>query len=143
MSEKKRKALYWTFKILSVIISCALPIFAVCEHFPVWTTSYGTVKSIGAGTIISLVVVVIVFRKAVISFVKEKLKIEHAPPVVIWLVLLIISYVLMYIHKFLGDLNAVFWMGLVGCAIGTVLTYIAEHKFAKKKEEENDGNGGA
>ena len=34
MTEKKRKALYWTFKALSIIISCAFPILAICEKFP-------------------------------------------------------------------------------------------------------------
>jgi Na+-driven multidrug efflux pump len=53
---------------------------------------------------------------------------------VIWLVLLIISYVLIYINNFIKDLTVVFFMGLVGCAIGTVLTYIAENKFGEKKE---------
>lgn len=138
MTERKRKVIYWALKISSVIISCILPIFAVCEHFPIWTESYGTAKSIGAGGIISLIVLVVVFRKAVFNFIKEKLKITHAPPVVIWLLLLIASYILMYINRFLNDLTIVFWMGLVGCAIGTVMTLIAEKKFGKKKEEKSD-----
>lgn len=138
MTEKKRKVIYWVLKISSVIISCILPIFAVCEHFPLWTESYGTAKSIGAGGIISLIVLVVVFRKAVFNFIKEKLKITHAPPVVIWLLLLIASYILMYINRFLHDLTIVFWMGLVGCAIGTVMTLIAEKKFGKKKEKADE-----
>ena len=138
MTERKRKVIYWVLKISSVIISCLLPIYAVCEHFPIWTESYGTAKSIGAGGIISLIVLVVVFRKSVVKFITEKLKITHAPPVVIWLVLLILSYVLMYINRFLNDLTIVFWMGLVGCAIGTVMTLIAEHKFGKKEEKTDE-----
>ena len=45
--EKKRKSMYWLFKILSIIISCALPIWAICEKYPIWTTTYGTVHSMG------------------------------------------------------------------------------------------------
>lgn len=140
MSEKKRKTKYWIFKILSIIVSCALPILAVCEHFPVWRMSHGAVRSIGAGGIICLIVLAIIFRKSVFNFISKKLKLEHAPPMVIWIVMLIISYILMYINSFIQDLTTVFWMGLVGCAIGTVLTYIAEHFYGKKKE---DGDGGA
>ena len=139
MSEKNRKRKYWLFKILSVAIACALPIFAVCEHFPVWKVNHGTVRSIGAGGIICLIVLLIIFRKSVFNFLSDKLKLKHAPPMVIWIVMLIISYILMYINRFIQDLTTVFWMGLVGCAIGTVLTYIAEHFYGKKKEE---GDGG-
>lgn len=138
MTERKRKVIYWVLKISSVIISCLLPIFAVCEHFPIWTESYGTAKSIGAGGIISLIVLVVVFRKSVFNFIKEKLKVTHTPPVVVWLLLLIASYILMYINRFLNDLTIVFWMGLVGCAIGTVMTLIAEKKFGKKEEKADE-----
>lgn len=140
MSEKKRKTKYWLFKILSVFIACALPIYAVCEHFPVWRMSHGIVRSVGVGGIICLIVLVIIFRKSVFNFMSKKLKLEHAPPIVIWIVMLIISYILMYINSFIQDLTTVFWMGLLGCAIGTVLTFIAEHFYGKKKE---DGDGGA
>ena len=140
MSEKKRKTRYWIFKILSVLIACGLPIYAVCEHFPVWTMSHGVVRSVGVGGIISLIVLVIIFRKSVFNFMSKRLKLEHAPPIVIWIVMLIISYILMYINNFIQDLTTVFWMGLIGCAIGTALTFIAEHFYGKKKE---DGDGGA
>lgn len=140
MPEKKRKTNYWIFKILSIIISCGLPIYAVAEHFPLWTASHGTAHSIGAGGIICLIVLVIIFRKTVFDFMKDKMKLQHAPPIVVWLVMLIVSYILLYLNKFIQDLTTVFWMGLVGCAIGTVLTYIAEHKYGKK---EDDTDGGA
>lgn len=139
MSEKKRKQRYWFFKILSVIIACAFPIYAVCEHFPLWTMSHGVVRSMGAGGIICLIVFFIIFRKSVLNFVRDKLNLKHAPPIVVWIVMLILSYTLMYINSFIRDLTIVFWMGFVGCAIGTVLTYIAEHFYGKKEE----GNGGA
>lgn len=137
MSEKKRKTKYWIFKILSIIISCGLPIYAVCEHFPIWTMSHGTAMSIGAGGIICLIVLVIIFRKAVFNFMRDRMKLQHAPPLVIWLVMLIVSYILLFINNFIQDLTTVFWMGLVGCAIGTVLTYIAENWYGKK--EDTDG----
>ena len=138
MSEKKRKIKYWALKALSIIISCLLPMYAVWDHFPIWTVNHGTVRSIGAGGIICLIVLVVIFRKAVFNFLKDKAKINHAPPVVGWLVMLIISYVLLYISNFIQDLITVFWMGLVGCAIGTVLTWIAENKYGKK-EADTDG----
>lgn len=140
MSEKKREVRYCILKIISIIVSCALPIFAVCEHFPIWKTSHGTVRSIGVGGIICLIVILVVFRKAVFSFIEKRLRLENAPPMAIWMVLLIISYVLKFINSFIQDLTTVFWMGFVGCAIGTLITFIAEHKFGKKegKKEEKD-----
>lgn len=139
MSEKKRTIKYWVFKILSIIISCSLPIYAVCEHFPLWTTAYGTARTIGAGSIICLIVLLIVFRKTVFDFMRARMKLHHAPPLVVWLVMLIVAYILIYISNFLRDLTTVFWMGLVGCAIGTVLTYIAENWYGEKKEDTNGG----
>ena len=139
MSEKKRRTKYWILKILSVIVSCGLPIYSVCEHFPVWTVTHGTVRSMGAGGIICLIVIAIIFRKSVFNFMRDKLKLEHAPPMAVWLGMLIISYILMYINSFIQDLTTVFWMGLIGCGIGTGLTYIAEHFYGKKKEEKTDG----
>ena len=137
MTEKQRKTKYWIFKISSILISCGLPIYAICEHFPVWTESHGTARSVGAGGIICLIVIAIIFRKSVFEFIKDKMKLEHAPPMAVWLALIIVSYILIYINRFLHDLNTVFWMGLVGCAIGTGLTYIAENWYGK--EEKGDG----
>jgi hypothetical protein len=70
---------------------------------------------------------------------KDKMKLQHAPPLVVWLVLIIVAYMLTYINKFIQDMTTVFWMGLVGCAIGTLITFIAENKYGKKDE----GDGGA
>lgn len=140
MSKKKHKKLYWLFKILGVIVSCALPIWAICEKFPIWTLSYGKTHSIGMGGILALIVMLIIFRKAVFNFFAEKLKLKHAPPLAVWLVLLIISYVLVYISNVMRDLTIVLWMGLIGSAIGTVLTFIAENHFNKEKDE--DGKNG-
>lgn len=136
MTEKKRKKLYWLFKVLSVIVSCALPIFAIWEKFPIWTYTHGTTRSVGVGGILALIVVLVVFRKAVFNFIRDKLKLRHAPPLAVWLVMLIISYILVYIGNFIKDLNTIFWMGLIGCAIGSVLTYIAEHRYGEKVEKD-------
>lgn len=134
MSEKKRKRLYNLFKALSIIISCALPIWAICEKYPIWKTVYGSTHSIGVGGILALIVITIVFRRAVFGFIKEKLKITHAPPLAVWLILLAITYVLVFIGQFMLDMVTVLWMGLIGCAIGTLLTAIAEHKFGEKEQ---------
>lgn len=133
MSERKRKTLYWLFKILSIVISCALPIWAICEKYPLWKTAYGTTHSIGVGGILVLIVLLIIFRKSVFGFIKDKLKITHAPPLAVWLVLIIMSYVLVFIGQFMYDMVIILWMGLIGCAIGTLLTFIAENKFGKKE----------
>lgn len=135
MKETRNKVLYLVFKVLSVLISCALPIWAIYERFPMWTETYGTGRSIGTGAILVIIVVLIIFRKTVFDFIVEKLKLTHAPPLAVWLALLAVSYILVYIAEFMRDLNTVLWMGLIGCAIGTVLTYIAEHCFRKKVEK--------
>ena len=136
MSEKKRKTLYWVFKLTGIFISCLLPIWAICERYPLWTVSHGVSHSIGAGTILALFVVAVVFRRTIFDFIRERLNLRHAPPMLIWLVLLIISYVLMYIAKFLYDMTMIFWMGLIGCGIGTLLTFIGEHRFGKEREKD-------
>ena len=138
MSEKKRVIKYWTLKVFSVIISCLLPMYAVWEHFPIWTVNHGAAKSIGAGGIICLVVFVVIFRKSVFNFLKDKAKLEHAPPMLGWIVMLIISYVILYISNFIQDLTTVFWMGLIGCFIGTGITWVAENKYGKKEKDTNE-----
>lgn len=140
MTEKKRKKFYWIFKALSVIIACALPVWAICEKFPVWSVSYGNTHSIGVGGVLMAIVFLIIFRSSVFNFFKDKLKITHAPPLVVWLVLILISYVLIFIGNFLKDLTVVLWMGLIGCAFGTGLTFVAENKFNKKEEGEDVRN---
>lgn len=135
MTEKSRKIKYWVCKVLSILVSCGLPMCAIYEHFPIWTESFGTVRSVGAGGIIAIIVAVIVFRKSVFGYIKDKMKLQNAPPLAVWLILIAISYVLLYINQFIRDLTTVFWMGLIGCAIGTVLTYIAENWYGKKKED--------
>ena len=136
MSEKKRNTLYWVFKILSIVVSCALPIYAVWEHFPIWTMTHGAGHSVGAGGIICLIVLAVIFRKTVLEFMQDRMKLKHAPPTIIWIVMLIVAYILMYISKFIADLTTVFWMGLIGSAIGTMLTYIAENYYGKKDEKD-------
>lgn len=134
MTEKKRKTLYWGLKALSIIVSCALPIWAICEKFPIWTETHGASRSAGVGTILALIVVLIVFRKTVFDFIRDKVNLKHAPPVVVWAVLLIITYVMVYIGNFMEDMTTVLWMGLIGCSIGTFLTYLS-NKFGVKSDE--------
>ena len=136
MSERKRKTFYLLFKVLSIIISCALPIWAICEKYPLWETVYGATHSIGVGGILALIVIIIVFRKAVFRFIKDKLKITHAPPLAVWLILIALSYILVFIGQFMYDMVIILWMGFIGCAIGTFLTFIAENKFGKKENED-------
>jgi hypothetical protein len=139
MTEKKRKIRYWIFKALSVLVACGLPIYAVCEHFPIWRVNHGTIRTISAGGIICLIVIAVIFRKSVLNFISDRLKLKHAPPSMIWIVMLIISYILIYINRFIQDLTTVFWMGLVGSVIGAGLTYVAEHFYGKKEDDSNAG----
>lgn len=137
MTEKKRKTLYWVFKILGILISCALPIWAICERFPIWTAKHDAGYSIGVGAILILVVLLVVFRRTIFDYIRDKINLKHAPPLAVWLVMLIISYIMVYLGHVMEDMTSVFWMGLIGCAIGNVLTYIAESRFAKEKEDES------
>ena len=137
MTEKKTKAFYWLFKIMSVIVSCAFPIWAIYERFPVWTEVHGKTHSIGVGGILILIVLLVIFRRSVFGFMKDRLKLNHTPPIVGWVVMILVSYILMYVGKILYDITMVCWMGLIGCAIGTLLTFIAENRF-KKEAEKNE-----
>lgn len=132
MMERKRKTLYWVLKILSILVACALPIWAICEKFPIWTAVHGTSHSVGVGGILILIVLLIIFRRTVFNFIRDKMNLKHAPPLAVWGVMLVISYILVYLNNFMRDMTTVFWMGLIGCAIGNVLTFVAENKFAKK-----------
>ena len=132
MTERKRKFLYWFFKVLSVIVSCALPIWAICEKFPLWTETHGTGRSVGVGIILIGIVLIIIFRKTVFDFIRDHLDIQHAPPLLVWLVMLVISYILVYLGEVMRDMTTVFWMGFIGCVIGTFLTYLSERLGAKE-----------
>lgn len=134
MTEKKSKKLYWSLKIASVLISCALPIWAICERFPIWTEAHGSSHSIGVGSILIAIVVLIIFRKSVFDFIKERIDIKHAPPVVVWLVMLVVSYVFIYLGDVMQDMTSVLWMGFIGCVIGTFLTYLS-NKFKGGENE--------
>lgn len=137
MTERKRKVLYWLFRILGIVVSCALPIIAILEKFPIWKESQGTGRTIGIGAILIGFVLLVIFRSTVFSFIAEKLDIKHAPPLVLWLILLLISYILIFIGNVIADMTTVFWMGFIGCAIGTALTWLSD-RYADKKEVKDD-----
>lgn len=134
MTELNRKKTYWLIKCLSVLISCGLPIIAICEKFPIWNTEHGAGYTVGVGTIMIAIVLLVVFRRTIFKFAKEHFKLTYAPPITVWIVLLIISYGLICLANVLKDINTILWMGLVGCAIGTGLTFVAENIFGKKDE---------
>ena len=134
-TEKKRSKIYWLFKMGGVLISCLFPIWTICEKFPVWKDGHGAGRSFGVGAILILIVVTVIFRKSVFRFLGDKVKLKHAPPIAVWLVMLIVSYVMIFIGDFMRDLTTVLWMGIIGCAIGTLLTFIGENFFGKKENE--------
>lgn len=139
MKRPKNNALYWLFKILSVIVSCAFPLWAIYERFPVWVVIHGRPHSIGTGGILMLFVLLIICRKSVFGFLRDKLKLRYAPPILVWFILIILSYTMVYVAKFLHDITIVFWMGFVGCLIGAALTFVAENFLRVKKEEVTNG----
>lgn len=134
MTEKKRKLWHWIFKVASIVTSCVFPLYAVYEHFPYWQYEHGAARSLGSGLIISAMILVVIFRKTVFAYLGEKFKGKNAPPVAIWIGLLIATYILIYINSFLLDLTNVLWMGLIGCVIGNGLNYIADHKLGGENE---------
>lgn len=138
-AERKRNITYWLLKIGSIIISVLLPVWAICVKFPVWQLYHGNGKTIGVGAILILFVVIVVFRKTVVKFIVDKFKIKHMPPVLVWLILLMLAYGLQFISQFLPDIIIVLWMGVVGGAIGALMTFVAEQFFGKK--EKSDGSG--
>ena len=134
MTETKRNALYWAFKLFGIFVACALPIWSICDKFPLWTETHGAGHSIGVGFIFSLIVILIVFRRTVFEFIRDHINLRHAPSITGWIVMLIVAYVMVYIGNFMRDMTDVLWMGIIGSAIGNVSTYIAENKFTKKEE---------
>jgi hypothetical protein len=135
-TDKKRSKIYWLFKIGAVLFSCIFPIWAICEKFPIWTVVHGTKRSVGVGMVLVLIVVAIIFRRSVFRFFGERLKLNHAPPVFVWLVILIVVYVLIFIGDFLRDLTTILWMGMLGCAVGTLLTFVGENFFGKEEDKD-------
>ena len=135
MTEKKRKSLYWGLKLLGIFVSCALPIFAICEKFPIWTATHGATHSAGVGAVMIAIVILIVFRRTVFDFIRDRLDLKHAPRLMVWMVMLVVAYAAMYIGNFMRDMIIVLWMGLIGSAIGTFLTYLS-NRFGEVKSDE-------
>lgn len=133
MTARKRKVLFWVFKLAGILVSCGLPIWAICEKFPVWAEDHGKGASFGVGLILIAIVLIVVFRRTVFKFIEDHLDLKHAPPLMVWLVMLVISYTLVFLGEFMRDLTTVFWLGLIGCAIGTFLTYMSE-RFNREEE---------
>ena len=131
----KNKIFYWLLKGGGIGISAALPIWVILEKFPLWIDTHGTGKSIGVGSIVGIIVLLVIFRKTIIGYLKEKVKITHTPPIVMWIVSLAVTYGLMYIVKFLYDFSLVLWMGLLGSVVGTLMTFAGETIFGSTEEE--------
>ena len=131
----KSKLFYWLLKGGGIGVSAALPLWVVLEKFPLWVETHGVGRSIGTGGIIGIIVVLVIFRKTVMGYVKEKFKLSHTPPITVWIVCLVITYGLMFLVKFLYDLSLVLWMGLLGSIIGTLLTFAGETIFGEEDKK--------
>ena len=136
MRTSKRLTTYWILKVLSIVVACALPIWGILEQFPIWKTSNGTNRAVGAGMILIAAVILIVFRRAVFKFFSEKLKLTHAPPLMIWLCLILLTWCIMWLSSIMEDMMNIYILGFIGCLIGNVLTFIGEH--LREDETEND-----
>ena len=130
--KTKRNLFYWLLKGGGIGISAAMPLWAVLNKFPIWIETHGAGRSIGAGGIIGIIIVLVIFRKSIMGYFEEKFGLGHTPPVLIWGVSLAITYGLMFVVKFLYDLSLVLWMGLIGSVIGTLLTFTGEIFFGEE-----------
>ena len=131
----KNNIFYGLCKWGGTAIYAALPLWAVWEKFPTWIETHGVGKSLGTGGIVGIIVLLVIFRDTVIGYIKEKLKIGHAPKMSWWIAGLIIVYSLLYIVKFLADLAMVLWMGLFGALIGTLMTFAGEVLFGEEESK--------
>ena len=131
----KNNIFYGLFKWGGAAIYAALPLWAVWEKFPNWVETHGVGKSLGTGGIVGIIVLLVIFRDTVIGYIKEKVKIGHAPKMAWWLAGLIIVYSLLYIVKFLSDLAMVLWMGLFGALMGTLMTFAGEVLFGEEESK--------
>ena len=141
MKRPKNNTLYWLFKIASVIVSCAFPLWAIYERHPEILAVHEKRISFGMGGIIVAFVVLFVFRKSVFGFIRERLRLKHAPPFLGWLVPMSVGYAILYLNEFANDMVHASKMGFIGGAIGVVMTFVAENflRVNKKKEEVNNG----
>lgn len=135
-TKPNRNLIYWLFKLASIAVACALPLWGVLEKFPLWVDDYGAGRSLGVGGIIGILVLLVVFRRTIFNFLKDKWKMKYAPPITVWVVMILISYMLMFVSKFLYDITTVFWMGLIGSAIGAIFTFIGENFFGEEEKNE-------
>lgn len=134
MKAKKSKAIYYLLKMASVIVACALPLWGIFEKYPLWVDTHGSARSIGVGGLLGIIVLLVIFRRTVFGWLKEKWKLKYAPPITVWIAMIIVSYTLMFVGKFLYDITTICWMGLIGSALGGVLTFIGENFFGVEED---------
>lgn len=132
----KNKIFNGILKWGGVGVSAAFPLWAVIEKFPLWVETHGVGRSIGTGGIIGGIIALVIFRDAIVAYFKEKFKNIHTPKITWWIVALIITYVLLYICKFLSDLSLILWMGLLGSVIGTLMTVAGDTIFGEEEKNE-------
>lgn len=137
MSERKRKTLFWLFKLLGILVACAFPIWAILERFPLWVEEHGTGHTVSVGVILVCITLLIVFRNAVFEFIKDRFNLKHAPSLKAWFAILIVAYIFVFIGDFMRDLTTICWMGVIGALIGTFLTYISG-KFSTKDVNDSE-----
>ena len=134
--KKKSKAIYYLFKIASILVACALPMWGILAKYPLWVDTHGSARSIGVGGLLGIIILLIIFRRTVFSFLKEKWKLKYAPPITVWIATIIVAYTLMFVSKFLYDITTICWMGLIGSSLGGVLTFVGENFFGEEKSNE-------
>lgn len=141
MKQKTKKRLkILSFKSAGVVVSVALPAWAILEKFPVWKAETGTVRTLGIGGIMVAIVAFVTFKRSILNYIKEKTGMKTAPPLAIWAVLLIASFALTAVANILVDMRVIFIAGLAGSGIGTVLNFIGETAGESTDSESEESN---
>ena len=126
-SSGKGKVKYLCIKGTGIVVSAAIPVIAILKKLPFWRAEAGVTRTVGVGAVMAAIVVLITFKKTVFNYLKEKTGMNHMPPLMLWGGLLIGSLLLNAAADMLSDMRSVFVAGFVGCAVGSVLTVIADN----------------
>ena len=140
-AKTKRRIKLVSFRAAGASVAIGLPAWAILAKFPVWRTETGTLGMLGMGGIMIAVVALVTFKRTVLDFIKEKTGMKTSPPLAVWGVLLIASFILSAFAELLSDMRGIFIAGLVGSGVGTVLNIIGD-RLSEKRDNCGDVSDG-